>query len=227
MAVQGHTSSNEKIVSLGFDLSKRGIAVLVSCDYGDSSPSANEARKEMYTTFKDWFDYDVLEIPNPKSSQIIDKLREVGRFLEEKCKYIKPVNEDGGRKAIVFAFAGKGGFTRRDGDYIVGQDGKNVSVISDVVNAFLNHDSKVIHVPKLFFFDSNRGTEWLYAAPDRGNEEQEVNYRIDYATLPEHRAESDHQWMKLVAQTLRDKKDYSVADVIAEVKKTIYKQKHN
>jgi hypothetical protein len=209
-----------------FDLEgKRGLAILVNCDYEGTEhplPTTNEDRKEMHATFNQ-FEYDVHELINPTRDVIIKMLQRVSRYLRKDFKGSDNKNRDGGRKAIVFAFAGHGGTTEQKSDYIIGQNGGKVSVISDIVNAFLGYTGTIMHIPKLFFFDACRGNEWLYAAPDRGDEENEVNYRIDYATIPEHKAPNVDRWMQFVAKTLREK-NVSFGDVMAEVKQMVYEQ---
>jgi hypothetical protein len=121
----------------------------------------------------------------------------------------------------VFAFAGHGGCDKEHSDYIEAQDSGKIEVTADVVNAFLGYTGKVMRIPKLFFFDACRGTEWLIAAPDRGAEEEEVNFRIDYAAIPDHKTPPRDRWMTCVAETFR-KTDLSLEDVIAVVKKKIY-----
>lgn len=123
----------------------------------------------------------------------------------------------------MFAFAGHGGCAEDESDFIMANDGGKIMVISDIVNVFLGHTGSVMHIPKLFFFDSCRGTEWLTAAPDRAAEEDVVNFRIDYATIPEHKAPSKDKWMRQVAKTLREN-DVSLGDAIAIVKKNIYEE---
>jgi hypothetical protein len=178
---------------------------------------------EMYKTFHDQFKYDVHELINPTKNEMIKLLQRLTRYFAKDFKGSDINNPDGGRKIVVFAFAGHGGTTEQKSDYILGRDGEKVSVISDIVNAFLGHMGTILRIPKLFFFDACRGNEWLYAAPDRGDEENEVNYRIDYATIPEHKAPTVDRWMQFVAKTLREK-NVSFGDVMAEVKQMVYEQ---
>jgi hypothetical protein len=212
----------------GFDLqSKRGLAILVNCDYEGTGapplPTTNDDRKEMCKTFRNQFHYDVHELKNPKADKIIDLLRRVSRYLRG-YEGSDTRNPDGGRKVIVFAFAGHGGSSgSKESDFIQGQDGAKVRVISDIVNAFLGYSGTIMRIPKLFFFDACRGDEWLTAAPHRGDAVNEVNYRIDYATIPEHVAPAEDRWMQLVAKTLREN-NVSLGDVMAEVKHNVYEQ---
>jgi hypothetical protein len=81
-----------------------------------------------------------------------------------------------------------------------------------------------MHIPKLFFFDACRGKEWLYAAPNRGEEEKQINYRIDFATIPHHKTPTADRWMQVVARSLREEKDKSFGNVMEDVKREIYEK---
>lgn len=230
-----------------FLLQKRGLAILVTCDYKGNKhrirllESTEYDGDEMYKTFNDHFGYDVHRISNEKATEakILDVLMRVGRYLDEYGDYPKE-NEDGRKKAIVFAFAGHGGSADKEvrnveeaatvgdhSDYIQTYDNERIMVIQDIVGPFLGHKGSVLHIPKLFFFDACRGTDWMSAATGRDAEENEVNFRIDYANIPKHVVPAKDKWMGLVAQQLRDPKnqDVSLGDVLAEVRKIIYEQK--
>jgi hypothetical protein len=80
-----------------------------------------------------------------------------------------------------------------------------------------------MEIPKLFFFDACRGKEWLHAAPDRGSEEEEFNYRIDYATIRNHKVPATSRWMQQVAKTLREEKDMIFSSVMRKVRRDVRK----
>jgi hypothetical protein len=212
--------SNKKV----FDLeTKRGLAILVTCDYegsGRALPGTNDDLEEMYKTFNNHYQYDVHRVHNRRKDDIIRFLQKISYYLSKEYNG-SDENKDGTKKTIVFAFAGHGGCDKEHSDYIEAQDSGKIEVTADVVNAFLGYTGKVMRIPKLFFFDACRGTEWLIAAPDRGAEEEEVNFRIDYAAIPDHKTPPRDRWMTCVAETFR-KTDLSLEDVIAVVKKKIY-----
>lgn len=175
----------------------------------------------MIKTLHDHFDYDIRSIRNEDATEekVLQLLQQVRRYLEE-YKGDKE-NPDGRYKAIIFAFAGHGGSEPDDKrDYIETADGKHLHIV-DIISIFMGIDGIVMKIPKLFFFDACRGNQWLTAARNRANEKDEVNYRIDFATIPEHQAPAADKWMCLVARKLRER-DISLGDVMAEVKKEIY-----
>jgi hypothetical protein len=226
-----------------FDLSKRGLAVIVSCDYDGTLPT-NDDRVEMCKTFE-YLEYDVHPMSNPTGSQIIQMLKNVKHYLRYIYKNGNIYNkEDSGRKAIVFAFSGHGG-NEDFYDYILGEDRTKLFVFSDIMHQLLGLTGSAMHIPKLFFFDACRGTHQIYAPPDdhlafsffklnfskdntpatEDNEEYVVNFRIDYSTIPGHKSPASDRWMKIVATALRERNE-SIHNIMAEVKKKIYEQKH-
>lgn len=199
------------------------MAILVSCDYSghlrlQPLPKTDTDREAMSQTFKS-FGYDVHELYNKDATEegIISLLRQVEAFLRDK----KNIGEETQNKAIVFAFSGRGNSDEDNTDFVFSQKGGRIRVIEDIVAPFLGHDGSVMKIPKLFFIDANRGGDWLVAALDRGKEEEEVNFRIDYALFPEQNDPSEQSWMQLVATTLKE--DMSIDDVMAEVKKKTFK----
>ena len=99
----------------------------------------------------------------------------------------------------------------------------------------------VSDIPKLFFIDACRGTDRLkhktkgesddsQKAPDqkavkeyveKGFTEVDGNYRMDYATIPDHFAYTDSKWMILLARALRDD-DNSFQNIADEVKRSVH-----
>lgn len=208
---------------------KRGLAIIINCDYDGSPPeknlgllrTTNQDGNEMYKTLHDHLDYDVHRIQNKDATK-----KNVTYMLQSLSNYLRneydgsEKNVDGNRKAIVFAFAGHGD---SDGlpDHILTHDGERMFVINDIVRSFLGNKKPVMDIPKIFLFDACRGIEWLTAATGRGEDKDNVNYRIDYATISEHKAPTADRWMQLIAKTLREK-DVSFGDVMAIVKKEVY-----
>ena len=200
----------------------------------------------MYTTFNDHFGYDVHRISNKEATKdkIEGVLERVGEYLDEYGDYPTD-NEDGQKKVIVFAFAGHGdSVAKKDrnvkeaapgaatvgdrSDYIQTYDNEKIMVIQKIVTSFVKYKGSVLHIPKLFFFDACRGSDWLTAAIGRAAAKDEANFRIDYANIPQHEVPAKDKWMVLVAQQLRDSKnkDVSLGDVMSEVRKIIYKQQN-
>jgi hypothetical protein len=221
------TGKGDTAQSGGFELEKkRGLAILVNCNYEGTSHAlltTDRDREEMYSTFYDQFHYDVHPLINPTRKDLIQLLRAVKQYLHTYTGR-DTHNPDGGIKAIVFAFAGHGGSSKEQSDFILAQDWEPVSILSDIVGAFLGHTGPIMHIPKLFFFDACRGKEWLYAAPNRGEEEKQLNYRIDFATIPNHKTPTADRWMQVVAKSLREEKDKSFGDVMEDVKQEVYEK---
>jgi hypothetical protein len=201
----------------------RGLALIVTCDYGGELPGANRDGEEMYKTLHDHFGYNVHYLKNEQATRkaILEKLKEIEHYLT-RCGKLKPTTTNGRRKAIVFAFAGHG--NNKDGcDYIKTYNGGEVMVMEDIVGAFLNPRTKdVLPIPKLFFIDTCRGGQQL-AAINRNSESTEVNYRMDYSTIPDHVAPAASRWTPLIAQKLRQH-DISLADVMAKVNQQVYEE---
>ena len=233
-------------------LQKRGLAILVTCDYVgnrhgiDTLRPTNNDGNEMYTTFNNHFGYDVHRISNKEATKdkIMGLLERVRGYLYEYGDYPTD-NDDEQKKVIVFAFAGHGqSVAEKDrnveeaapeaatvgdrSDYIQTYDNKKIMVIQDIVASFVGYTGSVLHIPKLFFFDACRGSDRLTAAIGRAAAKNEVNFRIDYANIPQQRVPAKDQWMVLAAQQLRDtkNKDVSLGDVMAEVRKIIYEQQN-
>ena len=229
--------------------SKRGLGILVTCNHG-KLPTDDDAAAMKRTL--DFFQYQVLQLRNEDATldRVTGMLSDVRVYLKN-YNGKETVNEDCRPKAIIFAFAGGGRnvcnmcnkfyeckcedkSTTTKEEAILLYDGILRTTV--IVNKLLDvYD--VMDIPKLFFFDASRGSESLTCMnpPSDGAGEVSVtppgsagkkdggNYRIDYATLPGHKAPANDQWMIKVAEYLR-KTDWSLGDVMDEVRKFIYER---
>lgn len=222
---------------------KRGIAILVSCDYKDKhDPISGEPRslpeddiKCCADTMRNTFDelgYQIYEKYNVKSDDITNLLTDVGEHLK---KYDgKTKNDDDSEKVIVFAFSGHGGPAEGEGkeysdplqlamETCDEKDDKTdrFYLKSDVMQSICVE--KVADIPKLFFINACRGSNKLYKVPDaeQGNIAVERNCRIEFSTIPGHKAFANKEWMPELARTLLTENKKSVQQVAAIVRKNI------
>ena len=196
-------------------LEKRGLAVLVTCDYKGTAkplPECNEDAEKMRAALEA-LEYDVYQLKNSKATK-----KEVTTLLSRISRYLgrykgSDVNEDYRKKAIIFAFSGHGQL----GDYILTQDGKRLQLTNDVVKPLLESE-KVSKIPKLFFIDACRGGNAI-----KGEEVPAHlvgNYRIDYATIPKFVANTASMWMQKLASKLKDDDD-SLQNLVSNVNKEV------
>ena len=218
----------------------RGIAILVCCDYKDKRDPSGGSRglpendiKSCAETMRNTFDklgYQIYAEYNVKSDNITSLLQFVGEHLK---KYDgKTKNDDGSEKVIVFAFTGHGGPA----------EGKECSdplqlametcdekddktdrfyLKSDVMQSICVEE--VADIPKLFFINACRGGNKFYKVPDaeQGNIAVERNCRIEFSTIPGHKAFAGKEWMPELARTLLSEENKSVQQVAAIVRKKI------
>ena len=224
--------------------SKRGLGILVTCNRGNL-PTDDDAAAMKETL--DFLQYQVLQLKNEDATlkSVMGMLSDVNSYLK-KYNGTKTVNVDRSPKAIIFGFAGHGGSVcnmtlcnKFRGNSHDGCKCENKSTIAKedaiklhdgilrtkmIVNKFLVPNSNVMNIPKIFFFDACRGRgDLTRVVASRGIEEEEVNYRIDYATIPGHTAPGQDQWMIKTAEYLRET-DWSLGDVMDEVRKFIYER---
>ena len=220
---------------------KRGLAILVTCDYASSAeiPTLTDVHKVaegMRKTF-DQFEYDVHQYPDEKTQTNATK-EELTKVLEDVSDYLRVydgegANPDGQEKVIVFAFAGHGTSNGFYDDEIQMNDGKKINLKLDVWRLLVKHP-RVYEIPKLFFIDAFRGSEHLETDKcrvDKGFADKETNYRIDFATIENYVAYANPQkgqsvgsaWMPELAKQLVATDD-TFATVIENVNRTVYKQ---
>ena len=196
---------------------KRGLAVLVTCDYEDTNlrklDACNTDADEMKAALEAQ-DYEVHQLKNKEATkENVDLLLDhISKYL---CRYEGSDVKDGQKKAIVFAFSGHG----TTGDCIVTHDDQMLQVQRDIVNPLLESgrkNSTVCKIPKLFFLDADRGMR-------SGDEHLLANYRIDYATSPDHVTYINSDWMQKLARKLKDDDD-SLQNLVSKVNEEVYDQ---
>ena len=217
----------------------RGIALLVTCDY-EKDPElklpATAIKKDadtMRETFQE-LGYDIHEAHNKTKDEIKTDLLE--KLYEYLHKYKgKLTNEDGSEKVIAFAFSGHGlpddeSYIDRNSMTMITNEGEHLSLKGDV----MSHISvrSVYKIPKLFFIDACRGNLQLRYKPKetttaKAAMEVEGNYRIDFATVPDHKSFTGREWMPEMALRLRKMKNESLQNIAATVREIISDQNPN
>ena len=208
-----------------FDLAaKRGLAILVTCDYegttGVSSLSAtNRDADEMKTTFEQ-FNYDIHQLKNGEATKcaVTTLLKQVSEYLGRYSGDI--TNKDGERKVIIFAFSGHGTSCGTSRDQIQANDGELLNLMEEVRLPLVKTAHKI---PKLFFIDACRGSDHLR---EKGYMGVETNFRVDFATIPDHKAYTgayESRWMPVLARELR-KRDDTFSNIVDRVNEIVHKQ---
>lgn len=218
---------------------KRGLAILVTCDYvgNDRYSRTLEATKTDADAMKETFEqlqYNVHQLKNKEATKdaIATLVRTTCSHLH--CYRGASKNADGREKVIIFAFSGCGS-DKDNIDFIDGNDGEYLSLKEDVVIPLASHP-EVFEIPKLFFIDASRYNDGPHTNkrnhPGVRNymvesfAEMEGNYRIDYATIPDHSAyitSRESKWIPVLARELRkEEDDKSLQNIAAEVKRTVY-----
>ena len=177
----------------------------------------------MRRTFEE-FGYSIHQLQNERATEnlIKDLLEDVSQSLGQYTG-----------KVIVFAFSGHG----TNYDRLLTNDGKLISLKKDIIDPILNYSRT--DIPKLFFIDACRGSDELKLkyvdqsggdVPkfiedyEKGFRRLEVNYRIDYATIPDHVSYAgryESKWMPRLARKLRETDD-TLQNIAADVKKEVY-----
>ena len=203
---------------------KRGLAILVTCDYQGTGPgipplnATNQDANKMKQTFEQ-FQYDIHQLQNGEATElkITTLLKQASRYLSQYTGNKK--NSDGSPKVIAFAFSGHGTSCGYCDDEITTYDGKNLDLREQIRLPLVRHDA-VAEIPKVFFMDACRGgSELRQKIVEKGNVVVESNYRIDYATIPQHVAGAgayESIWMPVLAEFLQTV-DKSLADVVSMV----------
>lgn len=188
---------------------KRGLAILVTCDYQGTANSplnaTNNDANEMRKTFEQ-FRYDIHQLQNGAATErnITTLLKQASHYLSQYPGSIQ--NSDGSPKVIVFAFSGHGTSCGYDDDQIITFDNKKLFLKEQIRLPLVKH-SAVTAIPKLFFMDACRGSDNLrQKTVGKGNTNVEANYRMDYATIPNHTSRAgpyESVWMPVLADFLR------------------------
>ena len=188
-------------------------------------PSTNGDADEMRKTFEQ-FDYDIHQLKNGAATEhaITALLKQASDYLS---RYGGPKkNKDGEKKVIIFAFSGHGDSCGTSDDQIKSNDGQLLSLRENVRLPLVTHPN-VRDIPKLFFIDACRGSDHLKKKVlEKGYSEVETNFRIDYATIPDHKAYGGTYtsvWMPVLARKLR-KTNAAFSSVIDKVNEDIYAQ---
>ena len=206
-----------------------GLAVLVTCDYETNEQTTLKGTRvdarEMKQTFEH-LNFFVHQLQNATKADIIRLLEDVSKELSS---YTGPLHN----KVIAFAFSGHGG-RDSESEVLFANDGEKVDIMDEVVFKFVQHKA-VAKIPKLFFIDACRGSDYLTKGAgdmkeksdeqyySKGVDRVQGNYRIDYATIPDHVSYAGDKgsiWMPKLACALRDQVD-SVQNISANVKKAV------
>ena len=199
-------------VQFNFNLDgKRGLAVLVTCDY-EGEMSAHTDAAEMRQTFEQ-FEYDIVSLANGAVTKPA-----IESLVSELSGYMKRYtgdthNADESVKAIVFYFSGHG----TDGDRIITSD-QNLLYLGKIVKPLVTHESigdTCDKIPKLFMIDACRGNRELgrkstdIDIPKDSRLTQIVgNFRMEFATTEGYLAYTGcTTWSRLVARMLREHDD--------------------
>ena len=227
-----HNYSFPHLLDVKIDLNAyRGIAILVTCDYEGTSqplPGTRVDAEEMEKTFEK-FHYNIHKLQNMNASKsgIQSLLGEISGYLQD---YEGSVED----KVIVFAFSGHG--CNEDGsEQLLANDMGTLNFEDEILLPLARHE-KVAAIPKLFFIDACRGTSELIAKgivqgsmkgfSAKGVTHVEGNYRVDYGTIPDHKAYSSDTgslWMPELALTLREKDD-SLQNIMAIVNMKVFQK---
>ena len=192
---------------------KRGLAILVTCDYHGELPQTKRDAEKMREMFEQ-FEYDIHQLmgKDATNSNIEQLLKQVKNHL--KGYNGAAINRDGNDKVIIFAFSGHG----TEDNQIQAND-RELLHLHDIVRPLVNSESPLVKpIPKLFFIDACRGR-----VRDDMTGAIEGNYCIEFATLQNHQAAAlaaESEWMPVLAQKLRRYNDTYV-NVIERVKKQI------
>lgn len=210
----------------------RGIAILFTCNYVGSAPTdlpeTQNDFEEMEKTFQE-LKYKVYSKRNMdlKRSDIVSLLDALREYLESYDG--KPLtNQDGSPKVIAFAFSGHGTkHPSHEDSVLLTFDNQQLFLKKDIMGRIGVKQVKAI--PKLYFIDACRGSLQLDDTKgeedeEKGNVNVEGNFRIDFATIPNHVAfgtSGKSRWMPVLADTLRKEKVESLQNIAAIASKKV------
>ena len=191
---------------------KRGLAILVTCNYQGTLPQTEGDAEKMKEMFEE-FEYDVHSLINERAtmSNIKHLMKRVEKYLSNYNG--AAINHDGEKKVIIFAYSGHGVENQ-----IRTNDGQLFN-LHDIVKPLVNHTLILVRpIPKLFFINACQGS--LKIEDDTSIK---GNYCIAYATnesQSETAVGAKTSWMHLLAEKFRRRVD-TFQHVIAEVKAQI------
>ena len=213
-----------------------GLAILVTCDYKthcknfDPLPGTNRDAEKMRKTYKH-FKYDIHElVPDHDTPLNIMPTRiKIITYINKIAAYLRKYTGSTENKVILFTFSGHG--CNDDGrEMLVANDEEKIDFDKYILLPLTSHKN-VAEIPKLFFIDACRGTEDLIAkgSVDRvnvkGRQHTEGNYRIEYSTIPFHKAYSNEvhgsYLLRRLAPKLKESKE-SLQHIAATVKKEVH-----
>ena len=184
----------------------------------------------MRMTFEQ-FDYDIHQLKNGGATKdaVTTLLKQASEYLGQYEGDV--VNKDGGKKVIIFAFSGHGTSRGMSQDQIKTNDGELLGLMEEIRLPLVKHET-VREIPKLFFIDACRGSDYLQhkvieRALEKGFTAVETNFRIDFATIPDHKAYSgayESTWMPVLARELRER-DEPFSIVVDRVNQKVHKGK--
>ena len=208
------------------DQKKRGLAVLVTCDYkgtADELFGTDSDAQEMRTTFEQ-FNYDIIQLQNEQATKdaVTALVQQLSLYMQQYTGATH--NGDGKVKAIIFAFAGHG----MDRNRIIANDGKELA-LREIVEPLVKRErigDTCDEIPKLFLIDACRGREVLRVREKSDVTNINGNFRMDYATIQGYVVSDEHTWMSPLARMLRNPSmcDETYQNVVAKVNKEVYKK---
>ena len=217
---------------------------MVTCDYVNSGkqplPATKKDAEEMETTFKE-FKYDIHKLQNGDATK-----QGIMSALSSASKYLSTYSTSGDLESqvIIFAFSGHGS-NKKGNELLYSNDGQEIQLEDEVIFPLVQ-EINVARIPKIFFIDACRGSDFLVSVSKGGGPPGEVlksvkqcweekgvnhvqgNYRVYYATIPDHKAYasvdgSGSRWMPLMARALRDDvEDLSLADIATNVSRHVH-----
>ena len=225
-----------------------GLAILVTCSYEKakhltSLPETIKDAEEMKETF-DYLNYVTNQLQDPTKKEIQNLMKKISDDLES---YNGPVKD----KVIVFAFSGHGCSGGKYGS-ICSKSGGLLDVEKEILLPLTRHP-KVAGIPKLLLIDACRGRDKLtveegaasaagVVKPDthnkhssksddglseKGDFHAEVNWHIEYSTIPEHKSYAypgkESVWIPKLARALRGVND-SFQHIIDKVRTDVVKE---
>ena len=211
------------------DQKKRGLAVLVTCDYKgtrDELSGTDSDAQEMRKTFEQ-FNYDIIKLQNEQATKdaVTALVKQLSLYMRQ---YTGATHNDDGRvKAIIFAFAGHG----MDRNRIIANDGKELA-LREIVEPLVKREKigdTCDKIPKLFLIDACRGRNVLRVREMSDVTNINGNFRMDYATIQGYIVSDKHTWMSPLARMLRDPsmRDETYQNVVDEVNKEVYKKRES
>ena len=173
----------------------------------------------MRETFEQ-FGYDIKQLKNKEATvpAVTALVSQLSQYMKD---YNGPVyNDDGGIKAIAFAFAGHG-----SNENVVRDNDNEDLFLRNVVEPLVDPTStgkKCPKIPKLFFIDACRGNEVITVPRERAIDNIQGNFNIEYATIEGYKAYDD-SWTPVLARELRENDD-TYQNVMAEARRKAHEK---